>query len=292
MTLTPRASRRLGSESKGGLDQGVWEGQYLATGLSSWHCPSLRSTSDAAYAFAVFHCATSTHVCVRRSVCLTAASLHPIAMHRLLPLLIIACAAACRSATEPAASVVSTHVVPAGATDRAWASLGHVCAPDSPAVSISAAQRAASPPFSHGSSRTSDDDWADAARAIPGGVGGYFTVNTVPTMFLVDINQKSSAIALLTGRNLGPVGVAPNSISIVRGRWDFAQLADWYGYMLQYIPPNLSVRDGFILLYDINEAENRIVVEVNTQADRTAVENALRPLNLPCYLAAIHPSAQ
>ncbi|QJR37155.1 hypothetical protein [Gemmatimonas groenlandica] len=186
----------------------------------------------------------------------------------------------CHSPTE----VRLDDPIPASANDPAWMALGRVCTPDAPAAVLSAAQRATLPPFSHGDRRVIDDDWADAARVVPGGWGGGYNDNGTSTIFLVDPSQRDAAFAALATRQLlnAPLGV--EKVRVRRGRWDFAQLTDWFSYVRGYLPR----MTGFATA-DIQEAQNRLEYTVSTAADRAALEAALRPLELPCYLVAINP---
>ena len=189
------------------------------------------------------------------------------------------------SACQATPDVPSDDRVPAGARDPAWAVLDRVCTPDAPIGVLSAAQRATLSPFSHGESRVIDDDWADAARTIPGGWGGGYIDRGTPTIFLSDPSQHDAAIAALSTLHLPGLAMDVAGARVRRGRWDFAQLADWFAYLRPYIPATSGLQSA-----DIQEAQNRLEYTVPTTANRLALEAALRPLHPPCYLVAINPA--
>lgn len=137
---------------------------------------------------------------------------------------------ACRAATEPA----TPGVVPAGAMDAAWVNIGKNCTPSSPVTRVPENKRDSLPPYTHGPTRSVDDDWADAARLIPGGWGGLWLEAGVPTMYLVDTGQRNDAIAGLQARGFGSTLQLGETV-VKPGRWDFAQLADWYRYLSLHV---------------------------------------------------------
>jgi hypothetical protein len=184
---------------------------------------------------------------------------------------------ACGGVTEPSVP----NIVPAGESDPAWANIGKTCSPSSAVAIVPANKRDSLPPLTHGPTRSSDDDWADAARSIPGGWGGLFVENGTPTIFLVDPSKRAAAIAAMRGRGIG----SPLDLSQTRvkpGRWDFAQLADWYRYFNLYMFTIPGLRSG-----DINEVRNRIEFDVTDGTARSAFESLFAHMDLPCYLVAI-----
>ena len=184
---------------------------------------------------------------------------------------------ACDAATEPSAP----SVVPAGASDPAWAAIGKTCTPTAAVTVVPTNKRDSLPPFTHGPFRTSDDDWADAARALPGGWGGLIVESGTPVIFLVDTRQREPVVAGLRARGIGSV-LDLSQAQVKPARWDFAQLADWYRYFDLHVPVVPGLRSG-----DINEGRNRIEFEVSDQTARIALESLLVPMDLPCYLVAI-----
>ena len=95
--------------------------------------------------------------------------------------------------------------------DPGWAYFGSNCSPDSPTRSLSAAARDSLPPPRDGL----DTQWAAIALRVPGGWGGFFRENGVPTIYLADPAKREAAIAALE-----PEGIPVTSSTIVKqGRW-------------------------------------------------------------------------
>jgi hypothetical protein len=183
--------------------------------------------------------------------------------------------AACSSATEP----TSPEVVPAGVSDPAWAVIGKTCTPSSSVTAVPRARLDSAPPLTHGPVRTVDDEWADIARQVPGGFAGIILENGTPVIFLVDTTQRQQAFAGLQGRLSVPGGFA--AAKVRAARWNFAELADWYRYLL--VQPLWAQ----ISSADIDEAKNRISFGAPDSTSRAKIEQSLAKLDLPCYLVAI-----
>lgn len=187
-------------------------------------------------------------------------------MRRLVGIPCIAIAVGCSSRTVPNESPQP---------DQRWASLGRRCSADAPAPSLRVGARDSLPPRS----LESDPDarWAALAGRVPGGWGGFFLENGVPTIYLIDPARKDAAIAVLTTEGL-PV---TSSTRVKQGRWDFAQLYHWYRYLLP------RIRGEGLTTGDIQETRNRLEFGVIDEAARARVEQALARLGVPCFLVAI-----
>ena len=186
-------------------------------------------------------------------------------MNRSVPILVLAAAAGCAAGSP---------------TDTSWAALGQSCRQGASVFSLPDAKRDALLPETH---PTSDAQWAEIARRVPGGWGGYFLEDGSPTMYLVDPSKVSEALAALREE-----GISLSSATTVRrGRWDFAQLYDWYRYLGSYLVEGVSFAD-------IDEAHNHLEYGVIDEATRGNLEEALAALELPCFLVAIEiePYAQ
>lgn len=176
--------------------------------------------------------------------------------------------------------------------DPAWVAAAEPCTPQSPALSLPADRREALPAPS-GRVDTPDDQWARVAREVPGGFGGVLYVEGRLTIYLVDPGQREAAVyaleRLLPGT--GHAGVVPElrGAAVRRGRWDFAQLYDWY----RYLHPSVW-QVGGVTFSDIDEGANRITYGAADQDARRRLERHLQSLGIPCYLAAIviRPPAQ
>jgi hypothetical protein len=112
---------------------------------------------------------------------------------------------------------------------------------------------------------------------VPGGWGGFFLENGVPTIYLVVPARKDAAVAVLRTEGL-PV---TSSTRVKQGRWDFAQLYDWYRYLLPHI------RVEGLSTGDIQESRNRLEFGVIDEAARARLERTLAGLGVPCFLIAI-----
>jgi hypothetical protein len=110
------------------------------------------------------------------------------------------------------------------------------------------------------------------------GWGGFFLENGVPTIYLIDAALKEAAIAVLATEGF-PLS---SSARVKQGRWDFAQLYDWYRYLALHI----SAVDG-MSFSDIQEARNRIEYGVIDEPTRVRLEKTLAALEVPCFLVAI-----
>lgn len=156
-----------------------------------------------------------------------------------------------------------------------WAELGQVCSADAPAVPLSDAARDSlgpAPDFAN-----TDQLMADLARQVPGGWGGNFRVNGVFTVYLVDTTALAAARAALAN---GWFPVPANAVA-KKGRWDFAQLHDWYRHLL------VGVSGRGVTMTDIQEAENRIHLYVRNESARAGLEAHLRSRGAVCNLVAI-----
>ena len=162
------------------------------------------------------------------------------------------------------------------ASGAQWAYLGRDCANDAPATLLPEAARDSLPPPGRNS-------WADLARRAPGGWGGYFLDDGVPTMYMLDTSQVEAAAAFLRAEGL-PIA---SSVVARQGRWDFAQLTDWYRYLNRFI----WAVDGWSFS-DIQEARNRLEYGVIDEVTWARVEQVLADLefDVPCFLVALKVS--
>jgi len=127
--------------------------------------------------------------------------------------------------------------------------------------------------------RTSDEVFADIARKVPGGWGGYFfdfddwTYGT----YLVDPSKHAEATTALL-----EFGIDIRQMRVKQGRWDFAQLYDWK----LYIYAHSSGAPRFVST-NINEALNRLVFGVADVATGDSLAAFFSSLALPCDLLVI-----
>ncbi len=155
------------------------------------------------------------------------------------------------------------------------------CDPTAPGPSIAQARLDSVPPRPT-EPRTVDDEWAAIARQVPGGWGGLFLENQIPTIYLVDPSKREEAIEALIALGIGGGEFFDLREARVRqGRWDFAQLYDWRWY--------LDARLGAVGLTsrDIDELQNRLVYGVKDDAVRTSWTARIDSLNIPCELVIV-----
>lgn len=154
------------------------------------------------------------------------------------------------------------------------------CDPAAPGPSLEPAKRDSLPPPPT-DFRTLDDEWAEIARQVPGRWGGVVLDGGILTIYLVDPSKRAQAVAALFALGVG----APYDIRQARvkqGRWDFAQLYDWYRY--------INVRVGWpegLVLTDIDEGRNRVVYGVQDDNAKARLEAVVEPLGLPCELVVV-----
>ena len=92
--------------------------------------------------------------------------------------------AACHAVTEPE--------VPEGFLDdptAQWADIGESCSATSPATTVAEAGFEVPSPSEFGSPPNDNRTWADAARELPGGIGGLFLRRDTLWLWMVDPNR-------------------------------------------------------------------------------------------------------
>ncbi len=165
-----------------------------------------------------------------------------------------------------------------------WANIGKSCDDAAPSVLLSPARRDSLPAVFLA---PHDQQWADLARSAPGGIGGIFQVGPNFTgdyfVWLTAPTKRAEAIAAIIAKFPGLDEFFPfDRAQVVHGRWDFAQLADWYGYL--YLKgPIPGIRSS-----GIQEGSNRLEFGVPDEAARAALEEWLTALDVPCRLVAIY----
>lgn len=121
-----------------------------------------------------------------------------------------------------------------------------------------------------------DDRWADLATRVPGGFAGVWYDSThTPILMLTDPAQEAAAKQALAREFAFPFREA----AVHQARWNFAQLVDWYNYILPHLDAPASA--------DKDEAINRIHLHVATAEDRDRLLRALGRLPLPCDLVVV-----
>jgi len=120
------------------------------------------------------------------------------------------------------------------------------------------------------------------ARTVPGGFGGYFlrTSDGRETIYLKQPGMKTDALAALNARPVTGTTLGPDVV-VVRGRWDYVQLHEWYRYLV----PRLWGTG--LVSTDLDEGANRILIGVADEPSRRRLEARLAALDVPCFLVAI-----
>jgi hypothetical protein len=128
-----------------------------------------------------------------------------------------------------------------------------------------------------------DDHWADLAENVPGGFAGVLYVDGKPTLMLTHPEQAAQAKRALAP-DLSLRSFAVKDAQVLKARWDFAQLVDWYDYLLQRT--SLWTTPG-IVSGDNDERINRIRLGIQTEGGRQELVGKLNALHIPCDLIRI-----
>ncbi len=125
-----------------------------------------------------------------------------------------------------------------------------------------------------------DDQWADIAAVTPGGFGGILYRKGKPVVVLARPSEAAAAKAALAP--LIP-SFPIREASIQPARWDFAQLVDWYNYLMQRTPLwSLGVNGG-----DKSESDNRIKYRVTDSTSLYRLRALLDSIAIPCDLVLL-----
>lgn len=136
-----------------------------------------------------------------------------------------------------------------------------------------------------------DDQWAAIARWVPGGWGGFFLDSGGhPTVYLVHPEQRQNALADLYALGIGKPVYDVRTAQVRQGRWDFAQLYDWYRYINDrwsaYVIRRAVPLNGGVYSTDIDEVRNRLAYGVDTTA-KADLGAFVSSLDLPCDLVTV-----
>ena len=134
------------------------------------------------------------------------------------------------------------------------------------------------PPFPPPDDWLIDETWADIGRQVPGGSGGFFIVDDQRVHYLVNPDREKEALAALSA--LGVTSPFTSREAAVRqGRWDIAQLCDWYTYVQMAVgwPPGLESAN-------IDESRNRLPYSVSDMHAAESLAAAFEDASLPCEL--------
>lgn len=125
-----------------------------------------------------------------------------------------------------------------------------------------------------------DNNWALLAETLPGGFAGVFYDKGKPVLMLTDPSQAPAAKAALL-HALSGFDVA--GAEVRQARWDFAQLVNWFDYLVRtpiWRTPGMTSGDK-------DEVLNRIRYGVVDAAARERLLEALASAELPCDLIVV-----
>jgi len=111
---------------------------------------------------------------------------------------------------------------------------------------------------------------------------GVLLIDGQPSMWLVHPEQEAAAkAALLTDPSFGNFDF--RRAQVLQARWDFAQLVDWYNYLMTTgIWTNSGLVSG-----DKDERINRIRYGVKDEASQQELVRRLEALDVPCNLIQV-----
>jgi len=122
-----------------------------------------------------------------------------------------------------------------------------------------------------------DDAWADLAKTVPGGFAGVFRDSLHrPVLLLTDPTRAAEAKQVM-GRHLPFLS---SDVDVRPARWDFAQLVDWFNYLLPHLGVPLTMADK-------DETVNRIRFSVASMELRDSLVHRLAMFPLPCDLVIV-----
>lgn len=161
------------------------------------------------------------------------------------------------------------------------------CDSKASAVSLPAAQHDSLPSVHATGLLTIDELNYNVAQHVPGGWASYYLTpvngrNTPVLMFVDTTNIVATLDSLVKYYPSGHRSFARDSVVLRVVRWNWVQLYDWYRY-ISYLK---GLPDGWTFS-DVDELQNRLSFGANTAADRDALVQRLRELDVPCWLAAI-----
>ena len=173
------------------------------------------------------------------------------------------------------------------------------CDQQRPGPSLPAAQRGSL--SADGDTTSPDARLAQFARSAPGGFAGYYLEPPrEPTppggphprqrviVRLVRPEQRAEALRALDAWLRRTPYQQPRDLSdalIIRARWDFAQLYDWYQYLNRDLAATELWRD--LRGSTIDETENQLHYRVRSDAVRQSVLARLAALDVPCGLVRV-----
>jgi hypothetical protein len=132
--------------------------------------------------------------------------------------------------------------------------------------------------------RSPDDAFVAISNSVPGGFGGVFVEGSQLVLTFVDPATANQSRAQITqefaNRGFSGPGWDFAHAEIRGARWTFAELDEWY----RYIVPKVGSPQSGISSTDIDEKANTISIGVIDEASRARLESKLASLNVSCNL--------
>lgn len=133
--------------------------------------------------------------------------------------------------------------------------------------------------------RTPDDAYVEISQSVPGGFAGVFIEDNHFVLTFVDPEAASAARPQIQqafeSRHLaGPNFNAANA-EIRGARWTFAELDEWFRYMIQ---KGVGGPGSGVSFVDIDERANTVSFGVIDETSRNLLESQLASLNVSCNL--------
>jgi hypothetical protein len=155
------------------------------------------------------------------------------------------------------------------------------CLSNSATMRLPADLRAALPAFGP---RMPDDAYVSISQSVPGGFAGVFFEDNHFVLTFVDPATANQARAQIQqafeSRGVGGSGLDVATAELRGARWTFAELDEWY----RYIIPSLSGPGSGVSSSDIDEKANTISFGVIDEAARAQLEARLASLGVSCNL--------
>jgi hypothetical protein len=141
--------------------------------------------------------------------------------------------------------------------------------------------------------RDPDDTFVALANSLPGGFAGIYIESGRYVVTFVDVEtaerSKGEIEQTLFDKKVLDKSVNPLTIDFRSARWTFAELDEWF----RYIVPKVATPGSGVSSSDIDEKANTVALTVIDEASRALLEQRLAALGISCNLltTAIMPYA-
>jgi hypothetical protein len=136
-----------------------------------------------------------------------------------------------------------------------------------------------------------DDSYEAISKTVPGGFAGVYLDTDRNVMTFVDTAAARRALGQIEQAFQSQAPFVPSvdfhKLSLRGARWTFAELAEWY----RYIIPRVGGPDSGVSSSDIDEVANTISYGVIDETARKLLEHQLSALGVSCNLVTTHIQA-